>query len=64
MAAGGYDIETQKASRNHGKLATTSIDIKCINYDTDVLIDAKSMRKWCYVSCLQVTATSQMATSA
>ena len=46
MAAGSYDIETKKPAVITGnKLRTTSIDIKCINYDTDVLVDAKSMRK-------------------
>ena len=46
MAAGSHDIETKKPAVITGNWQrTTSIDIKCINYDTDVLVDAKSMRK-------------------
>ena len=46
MAAGSHDIETKKPAVITGnKQRPTSIDIKCINYDAHVLVDAKSMRK-------------------
>ena len=46
MAAGSYDIGTKMQAVIMGnEQRTTFIDIKCINYDTDVLVDARSLRK-------------------